>query len=63
MLLLALMLMPKTAATLALAAKLSSMSASYGWCLGLGREIEQFPVRELAEIRMVKHPVWRDIKL
>jgi hypothetical protein len=29
----------------------------------MGSEIRNFPVRELVEIRMVKRPVWRDIKL
>jgi hypothetical protein len=29
----------------------------------MGSEISNFAVRELVEIRMVKRPVWRDIKL
>jgi hypothetical protein len=29
----------------------------------IGSEIHDFPVRELVEIRVVKRPVWRDIKL
>ncbi len=29
----------------------------------IGDRIKGFPVRELVEIRTVKRPVWRDIKL
>lgn len=31
--------------------------------LPIGRETENFPVRELIDIKVVRWPIWRDVKL